>query len=270
MDRVGIRDGLFRPRMSLTRRAHFAAILITRSMAVTPRLAKSGAVLLSEHSMLKLNVKAELDLQARAVAATLRKQVDFAKAQALNIVAREVIKAEQANIRSVFERPKPFTQNSLGLRAATKNNPVAVIFMKDITAKYLRPYEEGGAHVLPGRALLNPKNIKLDQYGQLPKSTLARLKARPDIFIGPVKTKAGIVNGVWQRSVTPSVKVKGPGGKALRGANKTGRLKLLIRFGDALQVRKQLRFGATAKRIVDARLSPAFAEAMARAAASAR
>jgi hypothetical protein len=142
--------------------------------------------------------------------------------------------------------------------------------MKDITAKYLAPYESGGVHVLPSKALLNPKDIKLDQYGQLPKSTLARLKARPDIFIGPVTTKAGIVNGVWQRSTSPNAKVKGRGGRVLRGANKTGRLKLLIRFGDALPVRKQLRFGLTAKRIVDAKLAPAFAEAMARAEATAR
>lgn len=226
--------------------------------------------LVIEDTMLKLNVKADLDRQAREIVGSLRKQVDFAKAQALNALAREVMKAEQDNIRSVFEHPKPFTQNSLGMKSATKANPVAVIFMKDITAKYLAPYEGGGVHVLPSKALLNPKDIKLDQYGQLPKSTLARLKARPDIFIGPVTTKAGIVNGVWQRSASPNAKVRGRGGRALRGANKTGRLKLLIRFGDALPVRKQLRFGLTAKRIVDAKLAPAFAEAMVRAAATAR
>jgi hypothetical protein len=82
--------------------------------------------------------------------------------------------------------------------------------------------------------------------------------------------KAGIVNGVWQRSVAPLIKIKGANGRALHGANRSGRLKLLIRFGDALPVRKQLRFGATAKRIVDVRLAPAFSEAMARAAATAR
>lgn len=220
--------------------------------------------------MIALNVRSDLDRQAREIVGTLRKQIDFARSQALNAVAREVMRAEQDNIRAVFAHPKPFTQNSLGLKVATKANPIAVIFMKDITAKYLAPYETGGLHVLPSKALLNPKDIKLDQYGQLPKSTLARLKARPDIFIGPVETKAGVVNGVWQRSMLPKTKTKGRGGRALRGANKTGRLKLLIRFGDALPVRKQLRFGLTAKQVVDAKLAPAFAAAMSRAAVTAR
>lgn len=228
--------------------------------------------------MLKINVHADLARQARGVTAALQKQVAYAQAMALNSLGRQVMQAEQDNIRSVFERPKPFTQNSLGIKRATKSNPVVVIFMKDITAKYLKPYEVGGAHALPGKALLNPKDIRLDQYGQLPKSTLARLKARPDIFIGPVRTKAGLVNGVWQRFTdTNRVSLLNNKGKRLRGLNRAvseahpaGRLKLLIRFGDAIPVNKKLRFGATAKRIVDAGLSPAFADAMARAAATAK
>lgn len=228
--------------------------------------------------MLSINVSRDLDRQARVVAASLQKQVAFANALALNSVGADVMAAEKQNIRAVLEHPKPFTQNSLGIRKATKSNPVVTVFMKDITAKYLAPYEAGGVHELPGKALLNPKDIKLDQYGQLPKSTLARLKARPDIFIGPVKTKAGIVNGVWQRYTDKRrVSLLNSKGKRLRGLNAAvsdvhpkGRLKLLIRFGDALPVRKQLRFGTTAKQIVDAKLAPAFADAMARAAATAR
>ncbi len=49
--------------------------------------------------------------------------------------------------------------------------------MKPVAAKYLQPYEDGGSHFLPERALLNPKNIN-DKNGQLPRRVLDRLKAR--------------------------------------------------------------------------------------------
>lgn len=228
--------------------------------------------------MLALNVKADLDKMTKGLASAVRAQVAFAQAQALNAVGKMVMQAEQANIRGTFKNPKPFTQNSLGIKRATKSNPVATIFMKDLTAKYLEPYETGGVHKLPGKVLFNPKDIKLDQYGQLPKTTLAKLRARPDIFIGPVKTKAGIVNGVWQRFTNVKrVTLLNAKGKRLRGINKAvsddkpnGQLKLLIRFGDALPVKKKLRYGATAKNIVDSNLSKEFDKALAQAIATAK
>jgi len=134
----------------------------------------------------------------------------------------------------------------------------------------------GGNHVLPGdsKAILNPKNIKLDKYGQLPRKVLDRLKARKDIFIGPVKTKSGIVNGVWQRAYfRPNGSERGrshQGGEVRRGANTTGRLKLLIRFGDALVVSKRLKYRSRAKALVDRRFNAVFDEAMSKALASAR
>jgi hypothetical protein len=228
--------------------------------------------------MLGLNVKSNFDQMTRGLTAAALAQVAFAKAQALNAVGKMVMQAEQQNIRSTLKNPKPFTQNSLGIKRATKSNPVVVIFMKDLTAKYLKPYETGGVHELPGKALLNPKDIKLDQYGQLPKTVMAKLRARPDIFIGPVKTKAGIVNGVWQRYTNVKrVSLLNSKGKRLRGLNKAvtddkpgGQLKLLIRFGDALPVKKSLKYGMTAKSIVDTNLAKEFDKALTQAIATAR
>lgn len=228
--------------------------------------------------MLSINVKADIDGMTKGLTSAMRAQVAFAQAQALNAVGKMVMEAEQKNIRGTFKNPKPFTQNSLGIKRATKSNPAVTVFMKDLTAKYLAPYETGGVHELPGKALLNPKDIKLDQYGQLPKTVLAKLRARPDIFIGPVKTKAGTVNGVWQRFTNVKrVTLLNAKGKRLRGINKAvsddkpnGQLKLLIRFGDALPVKKSLRYGSTAKNIVDANLSIEFSKAMAKAMATAK
>ena len=99
-------------------------------------------------------------------------------------------------LRIHSKSPKRSLKTLCGMRGARKDDLTAIVFVKPIAARYLLPYEEGGDHVLPGRALLNPKDIKLNANGQLPRGILARLKARPDIFIGPVQTKTGPVNGV--------------------------------------------------------------------------
>jgi len=197
------------------------------------------------------------------------KQINFIAAQALTELAKEVQADESDNFAQTFSRPKAFTKNAVGMRGARKDNLTAIVFVKPIAARYLEPYEDGGNHVLPGRALLNPKDIKLNANGQLPRGILARLKARPDIFIGPVQTKAGPVNGVWQR--IPAAKTGAQLRRRMsRGVNLGGHLKLLIRFGDALPVNKRLNYRSRAKSLVDRRFNAAFAKAMDKALATAR
>ncbi|MBR8084632.1 MULTISPECIES: hypothetical protein [Burkholderia cepacia complex] len=191
----------------------------------------------------------------------VRKQLPFAIAQGINRTAQRVAEAEVKNLEDTLDNPSPFTRRSVGIKRARKNDPTAVVFMKDIAASYLQPYEVGGVHKLNSRALLNPKNIRLNQYGQLPRGTLAMLKGRPDIFIGAVKTASGeTINGVWQRPTnTARVSLLNARGKRLGKLNKLdasknngrGQLKLLIRFGDALPVKKRLNWGARAQQIVD-------------------
>jgi hypothetical protein len=224
-------------------------------------------------STLDLSVRAEYRNLTRALSALAYQQAPFAMAQALNKVAARVKAAEQQNMRDTFKKPTPFTQNSIGTTRATKATLTATVFVKDIAARYLRPYEVGGNHFLSGRALLNPKDIKLNGYGQLPRGTLAKLKARPDIYIGIIKTRKGPVNGVWQRVTNPGAAPPlNAQGKRLRGLNKgpTAKLKLLIRFGDALPVNKHLHYGTTAKLIIDVNLQADFETALNQAMRTAR
>lgn len=224
-------------------------------------------------TVLELSVRAEYQNITRALTALAYRQAPFAMAQALNKVANRVKVAEQQNFRDTFKKPTPFTQNSLGIIRANKVSLTATVFVKDIAARYLRPYEVGGNHFLSSRALLNPKDIKLNGYGQLPRATIAKLKARPDIYIGKIKTRRGLVNGVWQRVSSPGGATPlNAQGKRLRGLNRgpTAKLKLLIRFGDALPVRKHLNYGQKAKAIVDANLRPDFDAALALAMRTAR
>ncbi len=203
-----------------------------------------------------VSVRSNVKAVSKSLSALAYKQLGFATATALTMLAKEVAVAESANIAATFKKPKPFTVKSIGVQGARKDNLAARVYVKPIAAKYLLPYETGGEHELPGRALLNPKNIRLDQYGQLTRSTLQRLKARSDVFIGPVKTSHGEVNGVWQRI------------PAKRG--KRASLKLLIRFGDALPVNKRLNYRSGAQALVNARFAAVFSAAMAKAMASAR
>lgn len=207
-------------------------------------------------SAFEISVHSNVKAISKSLSAMAYKQLPFATATALTMIAKEVQAAEKANIQRTFKHPKPFTVNAVGVKGATKSSLEARVFIRPIAAKYLEPYEKGGVHVLPGRSLLNPKDIKLNQYGQLSRGTLARLKGRSDIFIGPIKTKDGDVNGVWQRV------------KATKG--NPSRLRLLIRFGDALPVDKRLEYFQRANALVKQRFNPVFGAAMARAIASAR
>jgi hypothetical protein len=202
-------------------------------------------------------------------------QVPFASAAAVTSLAKLVRDAEVKNIQSTFKNPSPFTVKSVRMTAARKGSPVATVFVMDKAAQYLEPYEDGGTHHLASNALLNPKDVALNQYGQLRKGTLAALKARSDIFIGEVKTKHGMVNGVWQRSAEKATVRRMKGGKlvvanAKRGFNTSGQLKLLIRFGDALPVKERLHYRARAQKVVDMNVDREFGRALAKAMATAR
>lgn len=236
--------------------------------------------------MFELSVRADIKALKRSMSDFTSKQLPFAISQGINHTAERVAESEGANLLHTFKHPTPFTQKSVGVKKARKSDPIAIVYMKDIAASYLKPYETGGVHKLNSQALLNPKDIKLNQFGQLGRGTLAKLKARSDVFIGPVKTKDGqIVNGVWQRpflrgrdanlgagmSVRQRNKLlRGKHPNMPKGANTTGKLVLLLRFGDALPVNKRLNWGARAKQIVGASIRSDLATALATALAVAK
>lgn len=217
--------------------------------------------------MLHLNVTADLRPLTRSLDDLAKKQLPFATARALTGTAKRVQAAQKEAFSSVFDRPTLFTQRSIGVTAAKKADLKATVFVKDIAAQYLEPFELGGKHHLPpskrGGTLMNPKAAALNQYGNLPAGTLRRLAGRKDVFVGSVKTRGGeTVNGVWQRPA--------PGRAKGRGLNRTGSLKLLVRFGDALPVQQRLGYRERAKQVVQASLRAEFGKAMGEALATAR
>ena len=195
---------------------------------------------------MEINVSADVRKAKAALTDLQRRQIPYAAMLAVNDVAFQVRKAETDAIPSVLSNPRPFTRRSVQVDKANKSSLTARVFIRPEVAKYLQPYETGGKHVLPSKALLDPKGIRLDQYGQLGRTAIARLMAKPNVFKGEVRG----VRGFWQR---------------LKG----DRLKLLIRFGDALPVTKHLDFRARGEALVRKTFPAAFQAALAKAIGSA-
>lgn len=200
----------------------------------------------------------------------LQKQIPFATAQALTSTARKIQAAEKTALSRKLENPTPFTVNAVGSVGARRDNLVARVFVRDIAASYLEPFEFGGDHKLNSQALLNPKNIKLNKYGNLTRNKMAQLKAKPDVFVGEIDG----VNGVWQRKKATKGKKNAKRRKRSQNGTRQPRQKkpapkLLVRFGDALPVKPVLgymdRAQAMAANLMQTELSRAMAAAMASA-----
>lgn len=226
--------------------------------------------------MFEINIHAQVSKFEKTVSALAYKQLPFATAQAITGLAKQISLAEQLNERKVLDRPRPFTENAIGVVGASKARQTAKVYMKDITAKYLEPYEFGGKNVLNSRAVLTPIDAvkDLDQYGDLPRNWMAKLKGRKDIFIGPVTTKSGVINGVWQRSVATGARVsatKMTKKGVLRTArtraklNASGRLKLLVKFSDAHDAKQHLGWFVVAQQVIDKNVDKALGNALAKA-----
>lgn len=202
---------------------------------------------------------------------TLRKQIPFATAQAMTAVVRKIEGAQKVAMQRNLDNPTPFTVKSVKSRGARKSDLKAKVFVMNTAAAYLEPFETGGVHKLNGSALLNPKDIKLNKYGNLPRNKLSSLKSKENTFIGDI----GGVNGVWQRKKAKKGKKgrkrlqRSPNGTR-RDRKKQPMPKLLIRFGDALPVEPVLGYQDRAMKMTQALLPQEINRAIAEAIRTAR
>lgn len=223
--------------------------------------------------MFDLDISADFRGLTRRLDAFAQRQVPYGAALAVNDLAKQVQAAEVENLRTVFDNPTPFTLKSVGVRKATKATLTAVLYVRDVAAAYLLPYEVGGPHALgTKRGLLVPKNAPLNAYGNLPRNLLRSLKGRKDIYIGAITTAKGErIAGVWQRSTPPAAAGKrGRGKRSTLAPHHGGGLRLLIRFEDPLAVTHHLGYRTRAQQVVAANYRKAFGRGLARAIATAR
>jgi hypothetical protein len=228
-----------------------------------------------------IDVKTNTDAVARQLGGLAAKQFPFALAQGINALATDVQRAEKEALPKVFKNPTPFTVNSIRVIPARKELPVATVFVQDIAAGYLYPYEVHSLHKLIGKGVtyLQPADYSLlNQYGNFPPGTLERLigtknyqgtsrttrgkSAAPGVngvFLATIMTKKGRIEGAWMR-------VGATGKRSGKGRN----LKLLLKFGDAHVARNPLNFGQRAEQLVKTNFNKRIGQALARAIATAK
>jgi hypothetical protein len=216
-------------------------------------------------------LRVDTNLLRYRFSAVAQKQISFAASRAINATAQLVQAGERDNLKAKLDKPTPFTLNAIGIKRSSKRNLSALVFMKDRTAWYLEPYEKGGLNRLNpypdgGKALNKPKAQKVNQYGNLPRKTIERLKARKDVFFGQPKGWTDAPRGIWKRfpyvkAVTRRLSKK----KAALLGRRNRKLRppqLLIAFSDAHPATQQLRYRKLAKQIVNRNFPREFRLAM--------
>lgn len=127
-----------------------------------------------------------------------QRQMPFALALALTRTAQDVKKAEQAEINTVFDRPTPFTRNSLFVKTATKQDLLARVWVKDSERPnhYLLPQIMGGhrplkrfEQLLVQRGLMRANEravpgtaAKLDGYGNMSRGQVVKIMSQLQAF----------------------------------------------------------------------------------------
>jgi hypothetical protein len=214
----------------------------------------------------------QMSVDTRAIERRLngiaKSQLPFAVALGINDVAGQIKDAEASGLERDLDRPAPFTKRGLFVARASKRKLTGVVGFKPTQADYLALQATGGRRRAKRKAVLVPVNQRLNKYGNMPKSTVKRLLAKPDVFSGTVNG----VGGIWQRPKRGARRTKAGGARSgavgTTGARKG--LKLLIAYKAAVDYTPRLKFvpraGVTARR----EIAPAIAKHLARAVKTAR
>lgn len=131
-------------------------------------------------------------------------QAQYAAAVALTRTAKEVRDELKKEMSRVFDRPTPYTLNSLFVKSATKENLESEVWLKDKTSKgtpadrYLKPQIVGGARSMksmekalqaagkmPRGYFAQPAvGAQLDQYGNVKRSQIVQILSQLQVQRG--------------------------------------------------------------------------------------
>lgn len=203
--------------------------------------------------MLDLAVKVTGIKEARAFLAGVQEQIPFATAKALTRTAQQTRDELKTQAKKDLDRPTPFTIRGITIATATKQRLSARVFIRDIQAEYLWYAVEGG---VAGR-MVQPANIRLNRYGNIPRKALKRLLARPDVFYGTIRG----ITGIWQRGrvrgnrFTTEVKsyrgARGQTGYKHRAGNIYRNVKLIAAKAESVRYQKRFDFYGAGMRKID-------------------
>lgn len=173
--------------------------------------------------MVELSVSTNVGEITQGLSRMAQQQVPFATSLAINRVAEFAQSALKSNMAVVFDRPKPFTLNSVFVKRSNKSNLTAVVFHSNAVSRYILPEIEGGLRgpkpfeqsVNTGGLLVPSGLVRQDSYGNVPRSIIQRMqqgagKGGSGIFVIPEGAKSHLKPGVYERLAT-KVRTKGKG-----------------------------------------------------------
>lgn len=232
-------------------------------------------------------------LQDRLAALTdlERNQLPYATALALTETAKKVKERLEGEMRTVFDRPTPYTLNSLRLFPATKQKLVARVWMKNEAdkaapaTKWLTPQVYGGGRddkrsekllrakgALPeGKYIVPGRDAKLDGFGNIGRGQLqkiiAGLGAQQDKYSNSTDSRRSIGNLKRFFVMRRGRDAIGIGERTGRGRDK---VKLVLAFVGRPGYRKEFDFFTIANQEAEDELPIQFELALARALATRR
>jgi len=144
--------------------------------------------------MIKIGVRHDLDRLTARINGWQRSQIPFATAKALTRTAQAVQREIPAALERELDRPTAFTKRGTFIVPARKGTLRAAVGFKDRQAEYMRYQIEGGVRAPKKKALRLPGEVVLDDYGNLPKGTIAKLiaAAKAGKYGAVVKKRLGI------------------------------------------------------------------------------
>jgi len=208
--------------------------------------------------MLQMSVDTRaIERRLNSVAAS---QLPFAAALGINEVAGNIRTAEQGDLERDLEAPTPFTKRGMYVARASKRRLTGVVGFKRVQAAYLATQAAGGTRRAKRRAVVVPVGARRNKYGNMPRGSLKRSLAKPNVFSGTVKGVAG----VWRR---PD---RGQRRDGTRGTKRKNGLTLLAIYKSSVRYQPRLKFVRRAHDRASREIGPAIARHLAQAVITAR
>ena len=116
-----------------------------------------------------------------------KNSIPYALSQSLNETAKNIKAGEVDEMRNAFDRPTPFTLNSLWIRFAQKDDLTAEVGFRDFAGKgtpaghYLQPQVDGGGRPMKksekmlGAFWVPAPGVKLDRYGNISPGQITQI-----------------------------------------------------------------------------------------------
>ena len=151
----------------------------THSCFLLDMIADNTAYLLHPSSIMKINIKADIEKLSKKLNATQKKQIPFAAANAINQTAFQTRKQIQKDMDTIFRNgAAPFTKRGVLVKKANKKFLEGNVYINKEQSKYLEKQVFGGVRregffiPIPFR-----DRVSLSKQGNLTKAKLRALIA---------------------------------------------------------------------------------------------